>query len=221
MEQPYDGRVFTSGADRRRALIVEDDDFTRALLVTAVESLDFDVEQAASAAEALAKIPDFDPDIALVDLDLGEGPTGLDTLAYIREEAPWAAAIILTSHRSISLAVPDAPPKDPGLVHVVKSDINSVAVLRDAIDAAMDRAPHAAQPVDGVHAISAKQASVLRLIADGCSNEEIARQMGLTTRTVERRTSSLYRALGLDADPKINPRVEAARLYATGKVIIR
>lgn len=213
--------MLTSSADRRRALIVEDDDFTRALLVTAVESLDFDVEQAASAAEALSVIPDFDLDIALIDLDLGDGPTGLDTLAYIREEAPWAAAVILTSHRSISLAVPQAPLQEPGLVHVVKSDINSVAVLSDAIGAAIERVPYAAQTADGVYAISGKQAEVLRLIADGCSNEEIARRMELTTRSVERRTSSLYRSLGVDADPKVNSRVEAARLYATGKVIIR
>lgn len=207
--------------DRRRALIVEDDDFTRALLVSAIESLDFEVAQASSAAEALAQLPDFDLDLALIDLDLGEGPNGLDTLAYIREEAPWAAAIILTSHRSIPLAIPQAPKQDAGLVHVVKSDIKSVDVLSEAIDAAISRVPYATQTTDGVHVISGRQAEVLRLIADGCSNVEIARRMDLATRSVERRTSSLYRSLGLDTNPKINPRVEAARLYATGKVIIR
>jgi DNA-binding NarL/FixJ family response regulator len=186
-----------------------------------MQSLEFDVEQAASAAEALSIIPGFDLDIALIDLDLGEGPSGLDTLAYIREEAPWAAAIILTSHRSISLATPQAPPQGTDLVHLVKSDINSVSVLGDAVNAALARVPYSAQSLGSARVISGRQAEVIRLVAAGCSNEEIARQMDLTTRSVERRISRLYRSLGVDADPKVNSRVEAARLYATGKVVIR
>ena len=45
------------------------------------------------------------------------------------------------------------------------------------------------------------------------TNEAIARQRGTTERSVERRLSAVFRALGIDALPGVNPRVEAARLY--------
>lgn len=226
MRQPvrqfYDYLVAAgSDLDRRRALIVEDDDFTRGLLVTAVKSLDFEVEQARSGAEALAMFPDFDLDVALVDLDLGVGPNGVDVLDRIRHKAPWVAGIILTSHRSVSLVKPATASPPHEYTYAVKGDIDSTEKLSQVIDAAIDglqaNLPTAGETV----AISERQADLLRLIAEGLSNDEIARRSELTTRSIERSISRLYRTLGLHGDSTISARVEAARLYTSGRVTIR
>ena len=66
----------------RRVLIVEDEGFTSGLLCAALKGAGFDVHAASSAAEARRAVADFDPDAALIDLNLGSGPNGVD-LAHI------------------------------------------------------------------------------------------------------------------------------------------
>lgn len=201
--------------------MVEDDDFARTLLVTVIEGLGFEVAQASSAAAAATLLPELDLDIALVDLDLGEGPTGVELLADIQREAPWTAGIILTSHRSTSMLEPGAPPPEATFVHLVKADINSADILLTAIDAALARTPFEIQSTTDVAVITRRQAELLRLIAEGRSNDDIALRTDLNARSVERLTARLYKSLRVNANPAINPRVEAARMYAAGKVTIR
>ncbi len=57
--------------------------------------------------------------------------------------------------------------------------------------------------------------------AQGFSNDAIARERGTTERATEIQLRNIYRALGVDDDPNVNPRVEAVRRYlsATGVAI--
>jgi len=54
----------------------------------------------------------------------------------------------------------------------------------------------------------------LRLIAEGWSNAEIAKQRGSSMRAVEKAVARTFDALGLNRTPNVNPRVAAATLYA-------
>jgi DNA-binding NarL/FixJ family response regulator len=70
--------------------------------------------------------------------------------------------------------------------------------------------------------LSRRQISVLRLVAEGYSNNQIAEVRGTTVRAVEGMVSRIFQALGVDAQGVGNARVEATRLYlsAAGAVTV-
>ncbi len=61
------------------------------------------------------------------------------------------------------------------------------------------------------------QWELLRLLAEGLNNSDIAGRMNLAVRTVEKQTSIIYSALGLDWQ-RVNARVAAARWYWSRKM---
>ena len=76
--------VVTEPTHAAGALVVDDDPFTRGMLSTAVTSLGWSpVRSAASVAEAMWVAQHGEPIVAVLDLDLGEGPTGID-LAHLK-----------------------------------------------------------------------------------------------------------------------------------------
>ena len=61
----------------RRLMLVEDEPLMASLLARSLEAANFIVETASDAAAARKLIQTFDPDIALLDISLGDGPTGV------------------------------------------------------------------------------------------------------------------------------------------------
>ena len=57
------------------------------------------------------------------------------------------------------------------------------------------------------------QLEVLRAIALGWSNAEIARRRGSSLRSVEKLITRTFEALGVNHHPELNPRVAATQLY--------
>lgn len=205
----------------RRALVVEDDDFTRALVQSVVESLGFTVEAAPNAAAALDVVEPFDPDVAIVDLDLGEGPNGLELLDIISRSAPWVAGILLTSFRSPALVDNETQLPKGNYIHVHKGEIKSIETLSFAIETAIAGAAWTNSTDGELPSITKQQAELLKQIAEGLNNDEIARQRGCTTRAIERMSARLYAALNVGADPTTNPRVVAVRAYLSGDLKVR
>jgi DNA-binding NarL/FixJ family response regulator len=76
-----------------------------------------------------------------------------------------------------------------------------------AIEYALDRpaAPETAAPETYPAVLSAREAEVLRLVATGLTNAEVAKELFLSSRTVDWHLSSIYRKLGFHS------RTEAAR----------
>ena len=68
--------------------------------------------------------------------------------------------------------------------------------------------PEPAAPVAYPAGLSAREVEVLRLVATGLSNAEVAEKLFLSSRTVEWYLSAIYRKLGLHS------RTEAARFAA-------
>ena len=66
----------------RRALILDDDPMVGVLLQDLVASFGFTTRRARTVSEARKIMASLDPDVALVDIDLGHGPSGLDLLEY-------------------------------------------------------------------------------------------------------------------------------------------
>ena len=57
---------------------------------------------------------------------------------------------------------------------------------------------------------------MLALVAEGCSNERIAKQLDVTARTVETHTSRIFTKLDLEADPATHRRILAVLAYLHG-----
>ena len=207
--------------DERRALLVEDDTFSRSLLRSFLESLGYQVHAVGSANEAIENIETFDPDIAVVDLELGEGPSGVDVVVELRRLVPWAASILLSSHRSIELV--HSHPKLPmnNFAFAIKGELTSVDILREVIEKVIDGGTEYPRNAESVVELTAGQAELLKFIASGMTNDEIAKTKQVSFKSVERMIARLYRSMGVPSRPGANARVEATLMYRDSQVTVR
>ena len=83
-----------------RIFIVDDKDYLCELLAQLVASWPgFSVcGTALSVGEALARVPEADPHLALVDVNLGKGPTGIDLIRLLHTAHPHLRFIVLTGN---------------------------------------------------------------------------------------------------------------------------
>ena len=65
------------------------------------------------------------------------------------------------------------------------------------------------------------QGEILRLIAEGYSNQGIAEIRGTSIRATESLVHRTFAALGLGQDKRMSPRVQAARMWQQGRVSVR
>lgn len=78
-------------------------------------------------ADAIAKISSFDPHAVITDLNFGiTGPSGAHLLHYIENEYPWDGKVVLGSHASPVLAVPNGTALPTGATYRVKSELGSM-----------------------------------------------------------------------------------------------
>lgn len=111
---------------KARVLVVEDEEFTLNLLPEVLEGANFQVEAVKSVAEALALVASFDPHVAITDLNFGVGPRGADLLQHIEKEYPWVGKVVLNSHASPALAIPNGVANPTGMTYLVKSELGSI-----------------------------------------------------------------------------------------------
>ena len=83
-----------------RVFIIDDTPILRELLTELIESWSglTVCGVAGSVSEALALIPEADPHLALVDIGLGDGPTGIDLVQSLRITHPHIRCLMLTSY---------------------------------------------------------------------------------------------------------------------------
>lgn len=194
-----------------RLLVVEDDDFTRVTLASALAHHGIDVVAAvADAREALVAFGRHTIDVVLVDLDLGPGPTGLDVAVGLRRERPDLGIVILTTYedpRLLSTSLRNLPERSH---YVVKQSLSELGILVAAIQSAGDPGgPTVTAPE--LLDLSDAQIETLRLLACGLTNAEIARIRVIEEKSVEQAVSRIARRLGLDSSH--NRRVALARAY--------
>jgi DNA-binding NarL/FixJ family response regulator len=207
-----------------RVLLVEDEEFTRAMVAGALEAAGHEVRGASSVAEALVALNGFEPHVVIADLDLGSGPSGADLLHRVAEESPWVGLVVLTAHAAPSLALPAGTRLPDRVVYLIKSDVSSGRDLQGAMNAAIADAEPAlpvAEDAEGRPVISRVQGEVLRLIAEGYSNQGIAEIRGTSMRATESLVHRTFTALGLGNDKRMSPRVQAVRMWQQGRVSVR
>ena len=208
-----------------RVLIVDDDPFARTMLSSVVQGLGFEVvDTVGSFADGLAASRTHAPDVALLDLDLGEGPTGIDLAHAIRRHLPDVGIVFLSTYADPRLlgSVPVLPDNS---LYLTKQEVADTSVLADALDTVQGAAGsgHSAVREQGLAVLTDSQIDVMRLIAAGYSNAEIARRLVIEEASVEKAVMRLIRQLDVRATRAENQRVMIAQAYfaVSGTRVVR
>ena len=210
---------------RARVLVAEDEEFTLNLLREVLEGANFQVEAVKSVAEAIERVASFDPHAVVTDLNFGvAGPSGADLLQFIEKEHPWVGKVVLTSHASPALAIPNGVAIPEGVTYLVKSELGAISDLVGAVeDSISHSSTHQARPEmenDRI-VISSTQGEILLLLAEGYTNAAIARKRGTSLRATETLVQRTFASLGIKSDEDFNPRVLAVRMWQQGKVVVK
>ncbi len=199
----------------RHALLVEDYVPLRTLVGEALERAGFQVRSCGSAAEALAAFSPGDADVLITDIDLQDRPNGVELATIMRAQDPGLAIVFLTNYPAgTAFAGKVAPPERHAFLQ--KSLMDSGDRLLEAVESALADAEAPLQLSDDENPfdrLTAGQLDVVRLIAAGLTNAEIASRRGTNQRAVERMIYRLFTQLGITNDPAHNPRVLVANRY--------
>ena len=183
------------------------------------------VGEAMSGDEMLALLPTIEPDVVILDLRMPNGD-GLDTLSRIREDHPGMKVIILSmfedsEHIDQALqrgadgyVVKSINPLDlPSTIRqVVEGTVHLRGVATSAAPA-KDGDTQAGPKIPNVDVLTERELSILRLVAEGLSNLDIANRLFVTEQTVKFHLSNIYRKLG------VANRTEATRYAYRAKLI--
>lgn len=204
-------------APQRTVLIVENEDFLRSLIAQSLEAQGFTVATAASALEAKKMIGKVDPDAAVLDIELGDGPTGLDFAAQLAITSPEVGIVFLTDLPDPRFARDHHEVKE-NQAYLNKKLLQSTDVLIDAINAVLfeesvEDFRHDQSANRPLAQLTRVQMEILKLISEGKTNQQIAdirnRSIGATESAITRTLDSL----GINRDAEVNVRVEAVRSY--------
>ena len=156
------------------------------------------VAQAANGREAIEQFREHQPDVTLMDLQMPE-MNGLDALIALRGEFPQARVIVLTTYVGdvqVLRAI-----KAGALAYLLKNALHKE--LLDTIravhagkkyispDASFELAEHASDA-----ALTPAEVRVLRFIAEGDSNKEIATHLSVSEDTVKGQVRNILSKLG-------------------------
>ncbi len=190
-----------TGADRIRVLLVDDHAVVRAGL-TAILEAEPDIEIVAETGDGLSAVNLYRehlPDVVVMDLRM---PVldGVAALTRIRAEHPVARVLLLSTYddeedvcRGIEAGALGYMLKDSAPAELIQS-IRRVRAGRRAIS------PEAAERLAGRVAqreLSEREVEVLRLLAEGRSNKQIAKALGIADGTVKVHVANILDKLGV------------------------
>lgn len=202
---------------RRKLLVVEDEPMVAALLKEMLSHEGFDMRTAQSANEAVQITEDFDPDIAILDINLGRGANGIDLAFILNKQNPGIAILLLTQHPDLRTAGFEEKDLPPGCGFLRKDAVISTKNILDALDKLVadtqGEVRGDSDPDRPLGNLTLTQIEVLRMVAQGYTNQEIANRRETSTRAVEQVLNAVFMALGIDTEGGINPRVEAVRRF--------
>ena len=158
------------------------------------------VGEASDGQEGLAQYRLHRPDVTLMDLQM---PTmsGIETIIAIRDESPNARIIVLTTYGGDVQVVRALKAGACGYLlkgHVHKALLDTIRAVhagqkRISPEVAAELADHA-----GEAELTAREIDVLRLIAEGNANKEIAGKLSITEETVKGHVKNILAKLGVN-----------------------
>lgn len=206
-----------------RVLIVEDDGFALMAMSSALMLAGFETLVAESASAGLEVAKNKRPKAAVLDLHLGQGPTGLDLALELRKLNASIGLVFLTSYSDPRLLIPKAT-LPTGSVYLNKSQVRDVEILTKALERAMRRQGNTPGTKSKFADLTQIQIETLQLVAQGLSNAEIAKRRFVTEKSVEKMVSRIAKLIGLESNKDQNQRVQLARIFiseTSGQKVIK
>jgi DNA-binding NarL/FixJ family response regulator len=202
-------------------LLIDDDSFTRATLSAAINGSGLTVVASVdNASEALKSVLTKNPDVAVVDLDLGSGPSGIDICHALRKQNPQIGLVLLTSYSDPRIHDPANLKLPKGCRFLSKNEIENFSILLKEILIAKNKPlKNNSQTHRKSHELTNIQIQVLKSVADGLSTSEIAKIRGVSEKAIEATIAKTNKILGINKSKIFNQRVQLARTYfkLTGK----
>jgi len=193
--------------DNTRILLADDHAILRAglkLLLDAQPDLEV-IGEASNGARALSLAEELQPDLILLDLTM-PGLSGLDILRQLKDAAPRSRILVLTMHddesylrQALALGAAGYVIKkavDSELLNAIRAVMRGERYIHSAV---MDKLlsvevlPPLENGTNPWDTLSRREADVLRLVALGYTNSEIAERLAISAKTVE-----TYRARGME-----------------------
>ena len=162
------------------------------------------VGAAATAEEALQLVATLNPDVVLSDLRLGDGIDGVTLTETLRRGGERPAVLILTTYDNDSDIVRAVMAGAAGYLlkdaepEVIVQGIHDAAGGRLVLSPELERRV-ADRMTDGVPQLSDRELEVLRLVADGLANKEIARALFISEATVKTHLVHIFGKLRTDS----------------------
>jgi len=210
-----------------RVIVADDAVLVREGLSQILSAAGFEVVgQAGCLRELLALVETTKPDVAVVDIRMPPTQTdeGLRAAHEIRSRHPSTGVLILSQYVDSSHTLELLAEDSRGLGYLLKERIAEVSEVTEAIrrvarggsviDAeVVRRLLSRARTRSALDELSEREGDVLKLMAEGRSNEAIARRLGVSSRTVEAHVHSIFGKLHLEPAAEDHRRVLAVLSY--------
>lgn len=196
-------------------LVVEDEPLIRQRLQEVLLHLGYTPDTlvlATTLAEARACLAASPVALALVDLGLPDG-SGIELIRELRMADPGLGILVISAWSTEDAILAALRAGATGYVLKERDDLEVTLAIRSVlrggapIDPLMARRimaelhpalqTSAASETDPAEALSAREHQILRLVADGLANREIAEQLHLSRHTVECHVKHIYRKLAV------------------------
>ena len=210
MGEPTSAVDTTAGdATKIRVFLLDDHEVVRRGVQELLES-ESDIEvvgEASTAAEALARVPALRPDVAILDVRLGDGD-GVSVCRDLKSQRPELACLMLTSFADDEALYNAIMAGAQGYVlkQIRGSDligaVRAVAAGGSLLDprataSVLARLRDQSTPKDPLEGLTEREREILELIGEGLSNREIGARLFLAEKTVKNYVTNLLAKLGM------------------------
>jgi DNA-binding NarL/FixJ family response regulator len=168
------------------------------------------VAEAVDGEQAITLIPEVGPDVVLLDMRM-PGKSGLDVLRILAERKQLPPTIILTTFDDDELVLAGLQAGARGyllkdvtleqLVEAVKTVAEGGSLVRPAVSqrllTGLDKMHNSFASLDQPDPLTERETEILRLMAGGYSNREIANSLNVAEGTVKNHVSNILSKLGV------------------------
>ncbi len=211
--------ILQTQSDQLKLLIVEDDKILLTMMSGALTSEGFNVLAASDAQSAMQYFDKARPDVVILDIDLGAGPSGIDLANKMRQISGRIAIVFCTSFKDMRFIQGDYLKYPLHTVVLKKADVVNMEKFSNAINEAVEliRESDESKP-DNLHEkyykdLTALEIELLTLIAGGHSNKQVAAEKGISLKSCENAIARLAKKLEIPANEQSNQRVLLTRKY--------